>query len=426
VPNHDTSLIPLETWCFASPGLRASGQVVDLGLLAESLLYYDKVYFNVGTPSQFASLLQRLIRSDSLDDFLAMVENGEVWAYDYSFVSAPVQIEREFAFVNIQDPVQAAYGTWPRRFLYHRDIDDVIPHARRRQKIYRAFRDRVIEAKADDFGPAVTNARQDAADPRRNKILLQSFIDELYAIKGLGRAPAVDATVRTKPDNSGHVVTWNVDFQELTRLAGPELGFHNGTPFAAAAVCNRLLHSAAQRRWDLFLPQPMAALVGDKLYETVKTPVRSTLNIERLKAEVEFPDIRALVNSNELSFRQVLELRARAKKFRQWLQMEADRDRNAIVAYHNEVSRTSGFSGVAPRALHLFGVVGGGAVGGAIGGSVAGPIGGAVGGAAGAGVGYVADLGASVIGGWKPVVFGRWLESRIEAYVSQNAFRRDD
>lgn len=41
--DHTTAVVPIETWAFQSPRLRRGGQVLDVGLLAEALIYYDRV-----------------------------------------------------------------------------------------------------------------------------------------------------------------------------------------------------------------------------------------------------------------------------------------------------------------------------------------------------------------------------------------------
>jgi hypothetical protein len=161
----------------------------------------------------------------------------------------------------------------------------------------------------------------------------------------------------------------------------------------------------------------MGHLVGDKLYETVRTPARIDRLLGELKTRVEFPDVRSVTNSGRLTLREIINLRDRAVRFRTWLQDEADRDRDAIVAYHNEVAKESGLTRAARKSLVVFGIVGGGALGGGVGAAVIGPTGGAIGGAAGAGLTYLANLGARLGTDWHPVVFGEWMQQRIEKYI---------
>ncbi|SIQ09935.1 hypothetical protein SAMN05421647_102157 [Marinobacterium stanieri] len=164
----------------------------------------------------------------------------------------------------------------------------------------------------------------------------------------------------------------------------------------------------------------MSILVGDKLYESKERIAKSGDIIEELKGKVEFPDIRALVNSDQLPLREILKIRDRAKKFRKWLQQENGRDRDAIIAYHNEVAKESGLVTAGRKTLSLFGVLGSGAVGSAVGAAVAGPGGAAIGGAAGSDFGYLADVSSKVGSDWKPVIFGGWLKERIEKVVADD------
>lgn len=58
--DHTTALVPIEAWCFNSPEVRYMGKHIDVGLFAESLIYYDRILLNVGNPSQFAELINQM------------------------------------------------------------------------------------------------------------------------------------------------------------------------------------------------------------------------------------------------------------------------------------------------------------------------------------------------------------------------------
>jgi len=267
--------------------------------------------------------------------------------------------------------------------------------------------------------PDSTNSVSEVPGTLQTALIVQAFVDQLYSARGLGHPPEVKAVVVPKPSGTGYDITWNVSFPELSELAGKDLNFDIGTPLTAGAHCNRLLLSAAQQGCDLFVGRPMGALVGDKLYEAVHTAARLPETIRQLKEEVEFPDVRRLVNGDHLGFKEVLAIRAKAFRFRQWLQVGADRDRNALIAYHHEVAREAGFSRVGRTALNLFGVVGGGAASAAIGSLVAGPVGAAIGGAVGSGATLLFEIASKIGANWRPVVFGDWMRSRIEALVKE-------
>ena len=96
----------------------------------------------------------------------------------------------------------------------------------------------------------------------------------------------------------------------------------------------------------------------------------------------------------------MLTIRKKSARFRSWLANEADRDRDAIIAYHNEIGAELGIISAGRKVLRIFGVLGGGSLGGVIGASVAGPVGGALGGVVGSATGYLADLTASIGADW--------------------------
>ena len=414
--DHKRAIVPIASWCYSSPDLRAEGKSVDLGLFAEALIYYETVAVNIWNQRQFAEFLKWFNVRDRLDDLLALVRDGAVQMYDYAFMTTAIQDKRAgtYSIINIQDTIQAQPHTFERRFLYHDSVEVLFPKARQRKRLYEAFRGHVIEVKASNFDSLIENARQDYNDPLRNSLILQAFVDELYRIRGLGRPPQVTASVHNSEAGTKHRITWNINFSKLARIAGSKLNFHAGTPLTAGAHSNRLIWSAAQLSCDLYLGQPMGMLVGDKLYESTERIAKAGSVIEELKVKVEFPDIRALVNSGKIGFEEVLRIRNKARKFRDWLQDEADRDRDAIIAYHNETARELGIITASRRAFNIFGVIGGGAAGSVIGASIAGPLGAAVGGAAGSASGYLAEVVAKLGADWKPVVFGNWFHDRIK------------
>lgn len=411
--DHSQALVPIETWAFNAPDLCYRGVEVDLGHLAASLIYYDRVLLNVTNQPQFARVLSWFANQERLDTLISLVSDGTVQIYEYSFVSAPVHDPEKdrYMLINIQDREQAKPDSFERRFLYHKDVEAVVPAGRMRPKLYQAFRGRVIEVKADQFSRTIEEANRDFVSGARTAVLVQAFVDSLYEFRGLGRPPRVDCSIATNADGS-HTATVNIDFKSLAELAGRRLNWDRHVPLAGNLLSCRFLQSASELGCDLFLAQPMSRLVGDKLFESARAVNKPGSLIETLQGTVEFPDVRALVNEGRLTIDDVLMLRKKAQRFRQWLQNETDRDRDALIAYHFEVAKESGFAEVGKHAISLFGFVGGASIGAALG-AGAGPVGSAVGAAAGGAISWLADLGAKVGTPWRPVIFGKWLQERI-------------
>jgi hypothetical protein len=249
---------------------------------------------------------------------------------------------------------------------------------------------------------------------QRHTLILQAFIDELYSFRKLGKPPVIEAKVISSIEKSKHKINWNINLDQVSELAGKNLNFHIATPLIGGAISNRLLLAAANLNCDIFLGQPMSILVGDKLYESIHTTTKTGDVMEVLKEKVDFPNIRHFVNENKISLDEIIKIRKKARRFREWLQVESDRDRDAIIAYHHEVAKESGFIQYGRKAINLFGVLGGGAAGSLIGSSISGPPGAVIGGVVGSGVGYLANIASKLGSDWKPVVFGNWARDRIE------------
>ena len=391
---------------------------VDIGLIAESLLYYDEVLLNFTSQPQLAEFLSWLAprrRSSSTQDsfaaFLDLLEEGAVGFYDYSFHATPVLVHPSgmYDVLNLTDRLQDQPNSFNDRYIRHQDVRAVLS-SEQLAMLTAASTGKSIEVKASEFGAAIENALSDIKDPRRGSLVVQRFVDELFDMYALA-PPAVTSTTETNGDKTR--VTWNVDFAQLHDMAGAEINFGPQTPISAAVNSNKLLWSSATLDCDLFLPSPLSSLVCDKLAESIRSAIKISVVIDRLKQDVEFPDVQRLVNEGHFTLRDVVALRKNARRFRSWLQAEGERDRDAIIAYHHEVAKDSSLVRANRKVVNMIATVGAGAVGGALGAAYAGPVGGAVAGAVGSAIGYLGQLAARLGADWRPVVFGKWLEERV-------------
>jgi len=169
----------------------------------------------------------------------------------------------------------------------------------------------------------------------------------------------------------------------------------------------------------LYLGNPMANLVGDKLYESHLRNTKLKENIGQLNQEVEFPNIRKLVNEAKLDLSEILRIRKKAKRFRDWLQSESERDRNAIIAYHNEVAKELGIINFGRKSLRLFGILGIPMAEAYVTQNYPGVEPAIVAAGASAGLAFVLDVASKIGEDWKPVVFGNWVRDRIENVLNR-------
>jgi hypothetical protein len=437
--DHSLAFVPLGAGYHQSTDIFARGRPVDTGLLAEALVYYDRVLMNVDSPLQFSQLISWLIQQGlSVANITALFRAGVFGFYNFAFTTNPYVEFESFERVhikglfNIQDRTMLEPKSFFKRFVEFQPLRECFENSGQFERFVSALEGRVIEVKADDIGAsAIENAYRDFLNPKRSALMAQELVNEIYRIKSLGKPPNISVEV-TDRGGGEFTIGWNIPLNRLPALeVESNIKAAVTLPLSTAAAANKYLWATDKLKCDLYLSRPMSALVGDKLFEaaqaTLRSPTKASDVIQELEARVEFPNLRRLVNLDKIDFPKILEIRKKATKFRRWLQSEADRDRDAIIAYHQEVAKESGFTDVAHRTIKMFGVLGGAAVGATMPGH---PIIGATVGALAAEVAtegaqeaieYVFDLGADLGRNWKPVVFGTWYSQKIAALLEEES-----
>ncbi len=111
---HSKALVSLEAWAYNSPEIRYQGKSIDIGLLAEALIYYDQVLVNITSQDQFAEFLKWFITQGKYSDLLSLFEDETIKLYDYSFWSTAVRKEDDdiYFIMNMQDLVQEKPNTF--------------------------------------------------------------------------------------------------------------------------------------------------------------------------------------------------------------------------------------------------------------------------------------------------------------------------
>lgn len=408
----DSVFVPLEPWVYHSPSERRRGKIIDVGLLAEALIYYDRVYFALTSDAQFAALVLWFRSQGLIEDFIALLNDGTIIPYYYAFATLAGTKDNIWSVMNLQDEGQAAGPTFESRVLRSGALEASTRKHSLRQRIVDAALSHHLEVKAADFGNGLANAHADYQDPQRASLLLQVLMDELYHDLGFIRPEQIKVSVTER--KGLHQINWGIDLKLFENRLGPMLAVTPGTPLAAAGFGTKTVWSAGMLRADLYVGAPIGDYLQYKLSEGGRA-AKTKLIIDDLVAEVAFPSVRQLVNQGRIGFREVLELRNGARRFREWLRTESEFDRNAVIAYHEEVAREVGWKQTGRRVLAASSVIGGAAAGAALGGPL-GAVGGAV---AGEAVKFVLDLAAKFDQGWRPRVFGEWARARIERALAK-------
>lgn len=415
--DHTTTLVPLDTWHYMSPGLYYKGKSVDMGLFAEALIYYDRVLLIPSNPFCFADFISWFEEQNRLGDLIALLEDGTIEFYYYSFLTSLLKKEGGVEIKTFQVQKADQSSVFLEQCVCPPNLSHNWPNTKQKSELYQAIAGHFSEVKAQDFEHAIRNALTDYNEPERCALLLQALFDEIHTFVGLRKSPEVKAKVIKHEDQLR--VSWNIDFDSVNQIMGEDLRLEPALPLLAATRCNQFLWSAAQLKCDLFLQAPISSIAGDKLYESSQNLIKTKDVIEQLEAKVEFPDIRNFVNSDQIDLKEVLEWRKKGRRFRKWLQDESDRDRDAILAYHFEAAKESGWTRGQRKTLAILGVLAGAGASAAVGDMVAGVPGAILAAAAEGGLVYLFDLASKFQGDWKPVVFGNWAQDRIRKKLQQ-------
>lgn len=434
--DHTTALVPLETWAYHAPLLRRQAQRFDVGLLAEALVYYDRVvvvpeaFVGVGvlgtaaippghsppTPPvpfkrpAFVDLVDWFASRGALESLISLLRDGSLEVLHYQFWTMPFMKDGSYIIVNSNSRAETQGPTFTQHVLQHASMDQVVSRPRQRQRLYAALDRRVTEVPIGDYALAGKEAQRDYMNPTACVYALQVFLDEIFPVLGLQSPPQAEVVAEA----SGSSLSFNVEFDRLQAALGPQLSFAPPTLLSAFALSHRLLWTAAERSCDLFLPDPMSPLINAKLVQALNKRNSPQEIVSGLKSAVAFPDIRTMVNSGSLSFEEALAIRSRAGRFRGWLQQQAERDADALIAYHHEVAQAHGLTRYAPKVLKMLLAGGGAAVGDTVGGLGGAALGAVLGPTLEPATEYALRLALNFEADWKPVVFGTWMREFTE------------
>lgn len=349
--DHKRVLVPIETWEFNSPYLKFSGRNADIGLFAEAFIYYEKVFVYVNTVKEFEEFIEFFAKANKVDQLIELINNKIINFFYYSFMSTAINNQGVFSIWNMQFNKENSQSDFIRLVVNKSNLPI---SSKRRQKLWQAIVSNLIDEESTDYQSPVLDAKKAMKDNKKCAILIQTYIDNLYKNLELGPPPEVNCQIMDTAADRWNIKT-NLNFGDLNKLASNKLGFRPEMPLIGEVQSNRLIWTGLKYGFDLSLGDVMSQVVGNKLYEAEEKMDKTKVTLDNLKSKVEFPDIRKLVNEDTISVEDIFNIRIHADKFRNWLQQEGERDRDAIIAYHNEVSKSSGITKKISGTLKIFG-----------------------------------------------------------------------
>jgi hypothetical protein len=86
--DHSVAFVPLGVGYHQSMDVFARGRAIDTGLLAESLIYYDRILLHVDNPVQFSQLISLLIQQGlSVADIAALFRDEVFGIFNFAFTT---------------------------------------------------------------------------------------------------------------------------------------------------------------------------------------------------------------------------------------------------------------------------------------------------------------------------------------------------
>ena len=411
--------VPIECWPFASPDLFFEGKKTDIGLLAEALVLFENVTLNIQTPASLADLLESF-RSQfgDLSFLFELFQDRVIVIHFFDFMSAPIEKNGVYSYWNIQDELaqRSHLNSFQHKILYAREINDAVPKARHREKLYNLVSDFAIIDESEKYGPAIEAARASINKPQDLEALLNSFLDELPSEKRKFFPPTIKVSARDLGEGKIQH-QFNIDFTEINRIM-PGKGFGMHLPGAGLIHSHRIVYASRLHNYDVYLPNPISVSVIGLMTGLTYENKRFKQTVTDLREEDNFPDIRGAFNRGDLTWKDIIEIRKKAERFRQWFLVDGGNPKVAARTYGEEFKSSTGIQKYRDKAFAIASVIGtamGAAAEQAITGgvSIAGPV---LGSLVSNTVPLAKDLfNASEEEGWQPRFFGNWLKLQIEA-----------
>lgn len=351
--------VPIESWEFASPELLLSGKHTDIGLLAEALVLFDEIVLNVQTAQNLADVLRSFKGCfGDIQPFLELVRSGVIEPHYFDFVSAPIEDDGVFSYWNIQDQIarESHLRSFQQKILYGSPIQEVLPKPRHRVKLYDAIAESALIDGADAYEIAIDAARKAINSHEDLQRLLRDFVLSLPSKYKDLFPQEITVTVEKLPNGliRHH---FNINFQTIRpHLKNMNFGIH--IPGTAVIQTHRIIYASRLHNYDVYLPNPIGSSVMAKLNSLEDNEKRFKQTIIELQDNANFPDIRTAFNLGEFSWREILDIRKRAERFRKWFVVDGGKPEVAIKTYSEEFKASTGLKSYREKAFAIASIIG--------------------------------------------------------------------
>ena len=244
--DHTAALVPIRVWEYSSPFLKYQGKIADIGLFAESLLWYERVQVDIAKPEEFETLVGWFYRRDHhIKHLLDLLSKGAITFSHHAFDAAAPQLmdTGEYLIANVQvlEQTKANYGM---REVYYKPRLDFVSSGQRKA-LYKLLASNYEEYHAGDYEFPILDARDALGNPARLNLLLQTFLDEMYAKLGKEFVPQAAVSVVENADGSRRT-EWGDAIQKAINIAPGKIEFAVHSPMNGEADSNKLIWTASR------------------------------------------------------------------------------------------------------------------------------------------------------------------------------------
>jgi hypothetical protein len=381
---------------------------LDLGGLVEGALFYGQTETTLDV-----SNIKQIVRNWSAEGLLELHDSGLLtfkWQQNLAGIrtenTGSTHERHSPVLVELSTPAGASVG--PERQIGRAMYEVIGKHGRARRLTTQICRRLVVERLDRDFPARIRSDLLDSAVIEHSvKGILQLLTPEF---------PTRDLRFEIEETADGLRVMSNIDFLALTaaykaRLQSEGAAITPATLLARFLSVRQLIEEAARSGADMAADPVDSAIASIRVEGILARTVKNAEQVRRFQDFV-LDDARAVreaVNSGRVTLPEIVQLLAKAQKFRDWLDAK-DPDVDVVKEYFRAVTEASWVDKLPPKAARWVIFSGVGLV---LDASGAGGVGTALGLATGAADTFLLDR---MLRGWKPDQF---VEDSLKPFVAR-------
>lgn len=322
------------------------GKPLDLGVLAEALIFYSDIHLVTNSV-----VLPALLRAESPEVFIELVEEGFLKLV-YEMDELLIMTENTGTPAEVHQPVAGSLGRFDLQALLPNVLHDIYGKSGKARRVANRLA-RKIE---------VVRYSSNFTDEAREALLDERYVED--SVRDLLRAyvPEYQGPVgfRTRRHGNKLVVSSDVRFPEANRFYHQRIPATHSSLSPAYLLAHLLsvkadLHFAARYDSEIAIDDVNASIIRQHLGQLFNR-LEASRNAAATFQEFVFDDARAVAEAvRRGSFRlaDVLPILPKAAKFKEWLRSEAPQ-RDVVKAYFREVVAPTWLDKLPSKALRWF------------------------------------------------------------------------